>query len=265
MIPAEVLARVPGCEDGTAPLHAVLLPGGEGRNDVLRIETSQGRFVWRRRLGEVDRPGARAQTELLAHRVAAAAGLAPAVLAAAEDASWLLMEYVNARPWSEAELERDDGIEQLGHKLAQLHALQAPPELPEADAPQMARGYLQMLSRRDARGAEAARPVLERIEALGEALAASHPRRALVHGDLTTSNVLGRPPVLVDWEYAQAADPSWDCACLLNYYPRLQTQRERLAQSMGQGDAASRERLELQQERFALLHRLWDRAYSTLS
>src|SRR5690606_9032656 len=88
MIPPHVLAQVPGCANANPPLAIVPLPGGEGRNEVLRIDTTEGRFVWRRRLPPVDRPGAAARTELAAHRLAAAAGLAPAILRAAADASW---------------------------------------------------------------------------------------------------------------------------------------------------------------------------------
>src|SRR5690606_42046116 len=58
--------------DGRPPQAIHPLPGGEGRNEVLRIDTAEGRFVWRRRLPPVDRPGAAAGTELAAHRLAAA-------------------------------------------------------------------------------------------------------------------------------------------------------------------------------------------------
>jgi hypothetical protein len=62
MIPAHVLALVPGCENARPPLAVTPLQGGEGRNEVLRIDTPEGRFVWRRRLPPVDRPGAAART-----------------------------------------------------------------------------------------------------------------------------------------------------------------------------------------------------------
>src|SRR5690606_6763881 len=116
MIPAHVLAQVPGCAGARRPLAVVPLPGGEGRNEVVRIDTREGRFVWRRRLPPVNRPGALAQAELAAHRLAAAAGLAPVVLRAAPDGSWLLMEYVEGRPWNESDLLDPAGARRLGER-----------------------------------------------------------------------------------------------------------------------------------------------------
>ncbi len=43
----------------------------------------------------------------------------------------------------------------------------------------------------------------------------------LNHGDLMVSNMLGDAPQLVDWSTAQVADPTWDMACLLAYYPGM--------------------------------------------
>src|SRR5690606_19248787 len=121
-----VLALVPGCIDGRAPLAVTPLPGGEGRNEVLRIDTTEGRFVWRRRLPPVDRPGAAARTELAAHRLAADRGLAPPVIRAAADGSWILMEYVDAPAWTAERICSAEGAQQLGHRLAELHAIRHP-------------------------------------------------------------------------------------------------------------------------------------------
>jgi Phosphotransferase enzyme family len=41
------------------------------------------------------------------------------------------------------------------------------------------------------------------------------------HDDLNASNLIGPLPMLVDWEYAQLADPVYDLACLSVYYPGL--------------------------------------------
>jgi aminoglycoside phosphotransferase (APT) family kinase protein len=78
------------------------------------------------------------------------------------------------------------------------------------------------------------------------------------HGDLAVTNLLGDEPLLVDWEYTQLADPTWDLACLLGYYPGLDAVAPRLLASYGlkPGDL---DRLALQRERFELLNRLWER------
>ena len=87
-------------------------------------------------------------------------------------------------------------------------------------------------------------------------------QRVLAHGDLMVSNLLGPLPLLVDWEYAQAAHPAWDFACLLSYYPWLETRLAPLLAWAGLHEGEGRERFRLELERFRLLNRLWERAYS---
>lgn len=261
MIPARVLAKVPGCEDGRLPQSIVRLTGGEGRNEVVRIDTREGRFVWRRRLPPVNRPGALAHSELAAHRQAAAAGLAPPLLHAAPDGSWLLMEFIEGRSWSEQDLLDPAGARRLGERLAMLHALPPPEGVPPADALAMAQGYVERMRRRDPAACSELMPLVQRVEELGRELADLDARRALVHGDLSAGNLLGEAPLLVDWEYAQASDSSWDLACLLSYYPALERHIDLLAGPSGGDTDGGRARLALQRERFELLNLLWQRAY----
>ena len=71
-----------------------LLHGGRNVNRNLRIDTRVGRFVLRQRIREGPRPGADLLREVACHHAAAAAGVAPAVLDAAPDGRWILMDYV---------------------------------------------------------------------------------------------------------------------------------------------------------------------------
>lgn len=261
MIPPELLALVPGCEQGRPPLAVDSLPGGFGRNEVLRIVTVDGRFVWRRRLGPLDRPGALARAELAAHRRAATSGLAPGIVAAAADGGWILMEFVDAAPWNEASLQDADALDRLGRRLAILHSLPVPAEVPDANAPAMASGYLAVARSRDPVAAAALQPLADQVRQITRELAAGARGSVLVHGDLMASNLLGPLPVMVDWEYAQAADPGWDLACLLSYYPLLGARLDRLLGSAGLDGAEARSRVELQCRRFVLLNRLWQLAY----
>jgi aminoglycoside phosphotransferase (APT) family kinase protein len=261
MISPEVLAHVPGCEDLRPPQAVQPLPGGQGRNQVLRIDTTAGSFVLRRRLGRLDRPGALAITELTVHRAAAAAGLAPRIVAAAPDGRWMLMEFVDQPPWTEAGLRLPGAMERLGGRLALLQSLEPPTAVPVADAPAMAEGYLARLRERDPAAAHQLEPAIDTVRQLTAELEDFGQRSVLAHGDPMVSNMLGPLPVLVDWEYAQLADPTWDFACLLSYYPYLAEGLPRLLASAGLDHPRELARFNLQRRRFDLLNSLWERAY----
>jgi aminoglycoside phosphotransferase (APT) family kinase protein len=80
------------------------------------------------------------------------------------------------------------------------------------------------------------------------------------HGDLTASNLIGPVPMLVDWEYAQLADPVYDLACLTIYYPGLRRRSEELLGAAGITDANAAERLRMHAELFDSLNALWKHA-----
>ncbi len=259
MIPAELLVHIPGCEDGRAPLAVQPLPGGRGCNEVLRVDTARGRFVWRRRLPPIDRPGSYAIDELRAQRAAAAAGLAPAILAAQPQGHWLVMDFIDAPVWTPEQLHSAAGAERVGRQLAKLHALAVPADLPAVDVSAMARNYFVRLTAASATEAMELAPLQQRIDALGARLAAFDTQPVLNHGDLMASNMLGDAPMLVDWEYAQATDATWDLACLLTYYPDMARFMAPLLAAAGLAGAAVATRLDIQRERFELLNRLWER------
>jgi len=126
VIPASVLRRIPGCAGGEAPLGVQLLHGGRNVNRNLRIDTRVGRFVLRQRVREEPRPGADPLREMACHRAAAAAGVAPAVLDAAPDCSWILMDYVQGGIWTPPRLQTPEGLRTLGACLRRLHAITPP-------------------------------------------------------------------------------------------------------------------------------------------
>jgi thiamine kinase len=258
VIPAQLLARVPGCEAGQPPLDVQALPGGRGCNQVLRIDTTQGGFVWRQRFEPVDRPGSRAIDELRAQRVAAAAGLAPRILDAHPQGHWLLMEYIDAPVWTPDDLHTQAAAERLGEQLARLHALPVPVEIGPVDATAMAGHYLERLAVVDADEARELAPLRERVQALGQRLSGLGLQPVLNHGDLAAGNLLGEAPWLVDWEYTQVAEPGWDLACLVTYYPGMARFLPQLLAGSGPA-AATLVALDLQRERFELLNRLWER------
>lgn len=258
MIPAYLAALIPGCEEGGSVKSVQPLPGGRGCNLVLRVDTDAGSFVLRQRHPPLDRPGSAAMTELRCQMAAAAAGLAPRIIQAAVDGSWLLMDFIDALPWTEEELLSDKGVEQLGARLAHLHRLPLPKGVPQFDASHIAAGYLEQLRDRDTRKAAEHLPLLSKVGDLSRDIADLALPAVLNHGDLQSGNMLGAGPLLVDWEYAQLVDPTYDIACLLTYYPALEVQLPRLLRCCGLGLPEARDALALQRERFACLDQLWN-------
>jgi len=258
MIPVHLAALIPGCEEGQKPHSVQRLPGGRGCNLVLRIDTEAGAFVLRQRHPPLDRPGSIAMTELRSQMAAAAAGLAPRIIQAAMDGSWLLMDFIDALPWTDEQLLSDAGLEQLGLRLARLHRLPLPRDVPQLDATQIANGYLAQLRARDVRLAEELLPLGTKVHELSRRMTALALPAVLNHGDLQGGNMLGAGPLLVDWEYAQLVDPTYDVACLLTYYPALERRLPRLLRSCGLGLSEAQEALALQRQRFACLDQLWN-------
>lgn len=101
----------------------------------------------------------------------------------------------------------------------------------------------------------------QRASQLSQVVQAGGAPRCISHGDLQHSNLVGELPMLVDWEYAQVAWPSYDIACLLTYYPRLQARKAELLSAAGLALPEDAELLEPLQELFACLNRLWAMAH----
>jgi aminoglycoside phosphotransferase (APT) family kinase protein len=261
LIDAALLRRIPGCEQGEPPLQVQPLPGGRCANSVLRVDTCAGRFVLRERRAPIHRPGASPEQELLAHTLAARAGLAPQVLAAAPDGRWILMEYLDAPVWTVDKLMTPQGLECLCQQLQVLHQLPLHAAARPFDPIGIARGQVESILRvhPDRRGA--AESVLAQVDAAvyshAEVSARFSPiRPALNHGDLQASNILG-PALLVDWEYAQWTDPAWDIAVLLTYYPELRMRSPALLEAAGLSGVGQQARLDGLLGLFAALNTLW--------
>jgi aminoglycoside phosphotransferase (APT) family kinase protein len=260
LIPAAALAALAGLLPG--PLRAVRMPGGRGVNLCLRIDAGSGRsLVLRLRRGP-RLAGADPHRELEAQRLAAAAGLAPAILEADLEHGWSVMEHVDAAPWSAARLHDRASLWRLGERLRRLHAL-PPPSCPPFDALALLQTSCDVLV---AHGGQGARELMQRGSELTAQLALLPSRPAvLCHGDPDAQNFLGHEPVMVDFEYAQVADPTYDAALLLAYYPFLEPQTDMLLAAMGVDDPLSLRRLPLELERYRVIDEAWVRAGAILS
>jgi aminoglycoside phosphotransferase (APT) family kinase protein len=108
------------------------------------------------------------------------------------------------------------------------------------------------------------RRLMARSGQLVEACAVPGRAPVLNHGDLNVANLLGPLPMLVDWEYAQLADPLHDYACLFTYYPQLQARRDWILGPAGLDSDAAWHALQARRALFALLNELWGRTQGAL-
>jgi thiamine kinase len=261
VIGAALLRRIPGCEHGDPPIEVKALRGGRGVNSILRVTTPEGRFVLRERREPVRRPGAPPEQELLAHTLAADAGVAPRVFDAAPDGRWMLMEYVDAPAWTSGMVMAPLGLELLCRQLQVLHRLPAPSEARLFDPVAIAQSQFETIARTQPDRRRAAAQLVARVIARVHSQAEESARLpatgpVLNHGDLQSANILG-PALLVDWEYAQWTDPAWDVAVLLTYHPLLHPRSRALLEAVGLEGQGQQARLERLLELFGALNDLW--------
>ncbi len=260
VIPASILRRIPGCAGGEAPLRVQMLHGGRNVNRNLRIDTRAGRFVLRQRIPDGQRPGADPLREVACHRTAAAVGVAPIVLDFAPDGHWILMDYVEGGMWTPMQLQTAEGLHSLGARLQRLHAAKPPEGLAAFDPVSIATGQARVILERDPAAGAQIDALVARTRQLAMDCAAFATTPVTTHGDLKVSNLVGPVPMLVDWEYAQLADPVYDLACLSVYYPDLRLRGRELLRAAGITDANGTMRLRLHIDLFDTLNRLWEKA-----
>lgn len=228
--PDWALAHVPGLTTGASAQRIERLGGGTV-NEVYRVDSAAGRFVLRLDGAAWRRPGVDRARELILHRAAAAAGIAPALVAAApQERGLLVMEFLPGRVWDGADYDSVDALRRLGERLYALHQL-PPPAIEAFDPWRVAQAYLQQI---DGAHTEALQRPLQRLQVLSAQLRTGQAGMTVVHGDLWQGNVLqGSRLWLLDWEYAQLSDPLMDVACVLAYYPAAERYRVELAAAAG--------------------------------
>jgi thiamine kinase-like enzyme len=306
----EALLKVPGCEDGRAPIIVAPLQGGTS-NAAYRVQTDLGSFVLRLNEPQAEQLGVDRAREAVLHRAAAAAGLAPAVIHADASGRFLITDFVTGPGWSAQDMGDWRCLAELGEVLRQLHALVPPAvgsdahlthsDLPARhSSPSAARSAApsqstssdpaygdrlvqhaspfrlepllhQHLARAaEVNPAEASRlmPLVQRAESVLAASNAGGARSAtIIHNDLHHSNFIGSSHRLrlVDWEYAAVADPLYDLACLLAYYPQAEPHAARLLEVTGLAVRASVDELTDVAWVYVLLSYLWYRTRGLLA
>jgi Phosphotransferase enzyme family len=157
-------------------------------------------------------------------------------------------------------LQATEGLRTLGACLQRLYATTPPDGVAAFDPVSIATGLAQAILERNPAAAEKVNALVARTRQLALDCTAFAVTPVTTHGDLNASNLIGPAPMLVDWEYAQLADPVYDLACLSVYYPGLQLRSEELLGTAGITDANGAVRLRLHAQLFDSLNRLWEQA-----
>jgi thiamine kinase-like enzyme len=176
---------------------------------------------------------------------AVAADLAPELTYCDPQRGILIARWVDGRSWSPADVRRQSNIAKMSELMRRIHALPMPAPAREMSPARWIEYYGAALTRRSANSSRHMQDSRDRqdphdrqeditAETSGEPpdargardLSAAAARRlaalaalpgvdpVVCHSDLHTLNLVdrGNSLVLLDWEYAHAADPFWDLA-----------------------------------------------------
>lgn len=167
--------------------------------------------------------------EYCAHRAAAGAGLAPPIIVAVPEQRLLVMEFIPSAPWTRNDLHANIAV--LAERVRGLHELPWPPGLGSLN---LVDAVMALAAR--ARSDPASKFDIERLESRVGVLAQHYQRGSqsvFCHNDLHHLNILGMPPVFVDWEYAAVGDPNVDLAAIATYHDFDAGQRSELLKCCG--------------------------------
>jgi thiamine kinase len=135
-------------------------------------------------------------------------GLAPALEYCDPRRGILISRWIDGKSWSPAEVRRAANISRMAALMRRIHALPIPTPSRIMSTATWIDQYAAALPD--------VPPVLRAAAAARLAALAELPGggRVLCHSDLHTLNLIdcGASLVLLDWEYAHAADPLWDLA-----------------------------------------------------
>ena len=258
VIPPGALARIPGCEAGLPPQAITALPGGSV-NKSFRVDTRAGSFVLRLNDAVGAVLGANHAREVRLHGTAALAGVAPELIHADLAERFMIMRYVPGASWDASDFAHPERLRELGATLFNLHAI-APPAVAPFNLAALLQGHAANLI--DALPAERGflESLMERADAALALCASGGRQAAIVHNDLCHLNLIDAERLyLIDWEYAAVADPIFDVACVLAYYPQAEPHAQLLLDATGLAGCVSTAELHRARFLFLLLSFLWYR------
>ena len=201
---------------GGGMLARSFLAVGGGRSHVLRLPMASSVA------------GLDLATEARAMRIAAAADLAPAVIAIDVEAGLLLTDY-RVLPLTPEHMRQPIIVTTIVRLLRALHRLQV--ELPIYSVERFASVYLGALAASATRAPSVQDQTwADELMRLGRHFDASYPPTAFCHNDLGAANILidGAAARLIDFEYAGRGAPLLDLASLAGMNGFAETQRRQL-------------------------------------
>ena len=203
------LLRAAAVTRGVADAEFEPLPGGFS-NHAWRARLGGRQYFVRLGRSGADRLGVDRHSERALVMLAAAAGLAPPVLACDPAHGLLVTNYIEGRTWTRDDARDPRNLCRLGERLRVLHGSSVPAGL----AP---RSFAASAALLESQLRDAGREVAAMRQSGRAALARLASRAALAvpcHDDLHHLNLVddGDRLWLVDWEYGGAGDPAYDLA-----------------------------------------------------
>jgi thiamine kinase-like enzyme len=225
-----------------------IAPISGGRtNENFRVAAG-GRTYFARVGVDLPHHGISRSNEVLSHRMAAEAGVAPAVIHAADGV--LVTEFVDGATLVQGEPVDDATLARLAATLRRLPLTETAPDLPAFDPVAICRRDLAALPSNtlSTERRKRAAAILD-----GAPKLSSH---TLIHADLIPENVIVAGPrvILVDWEYAGRGDPAVDVASVILHFGLDQRQA---ALFVGSHGAVSLGTVQALQPVLALREALW--------
>jgi aminoglycoside phosphotransferase (APT) family kinase protein len=249
------LALVPGAGAEGAGVHAVVVQSGGSVNDLWRVDTAAGSFLLRQDGPAWRRPGIDREHERVAHAAAAAAGIAPPIVARTASGDVQVSAFIPGRVWTAADLELPAQRERLCALLGRVHRLPWPaPSTWPFEPLRLATDYAQRAGQ-----PAGALLLLQAARHAGDRLQAASAPRVLTHGDALAGNVIdaGGRLWLIDWEFTQCADPVWDLAAFAAWSPAAAADLPRCAAAAGIAGGRLAERLDAALALHRALGGLW--------
>ena len=204
---AAVIRALPGGDGEIEAVEALTL-GITNRN--FRVDVGGNTYVVRLSGRDTELLGIDREAEHLAATAAAAAGVAPEVVAYLPEQNALVTRFVVAEPLEPERLEEDAILTAVVTAVRAIHAM--PPIASSFDVSRVVRDYREIASTRRIAIPGEYDDTLRIADAIAAVLPAGSSEPRPCHNDLLNANLLlrGEQVIIVDYEYAGMGDVFFD-------------------------------------------------------